>query len=132
MWSPHLGSSASSLQLFLSTFHAILSDFLDGLKAAVFPSRLIPRDAVDCNQPVSSAHGIAQSRILEWVSYFLLQGIFPTPGLNPHVLHLQADFFNFEPPGKPSGILLGHEKNNEIMPFAATRMGLEIITLNDL
>ena len=34
-------------------------------------------DPVDCNSPVSSAHGILQARILEWVAVFL-QGISPT------------------------------------------------------
>ena len=34
--------------------------------------------------PESSVHGILQARILEWVAVpSLLQGIFPTPGLNP-------------------------------------------------
>ena len=31
----------------------------------------------------------------------LLQGIFPTQGSNPHLLHWQADSFPSEPPGKP-------------------------------
>ena len=42
---------------------------------------------MDCSLPGSSAHGIHQARILEWVSRFLLQGIFPTQGLNPDLLH---------------------------------------------
>ena len=36
--------------------------------------------------------------------HFLLQGIFPTQGLNPHLLHLlhwQADSLPVVPPGKP-------------------------------
>ena len=36
--------------------------------------------------------------------YFLLQGIFPTQGLNPHLLHplhWQAGSLQLEPPGKP-------------------------------
>ena len=32
--------------------------------------------------------------------HFLLQGIFPTQGSNPHLLHWQADSFTTEPPGK--------------------------------
>jgi len=39
----------------------------------------------------SVVHGILQARILEWVANFLLQGIFPTQGLNPCLLHCQAD-----------------------------------------
>ena len=33
----------------------------------------------------SSVHGIFQERILEWVAIFLLQGIFPNQGSNPHL-----------------------------------------------
>ena len=36
---------------------------------------------IDCSPPVSSVHGILQARILG--SHSLLQGIFPTQGLNP-------------------------------------------------
>ena len=35
--------------------------------------------------------------------HFLLQGIFPTQGSNPHLLHWQADSLTTEPPGKPCG-----------------------------
>ena len=41
---------------------------------------------MDCSLPGSAAHGILQARILEWVAIFLLQGIFPTQGLNPGLL----------------------------------------------
>jgi len=40
---------------------------------------------MDCNPSGSSVHGILQARILEWVA-ILLQGIFPTQGLNPDLL----------------------------------------------
>ena len=40
--------------------------------------------------PGSSIHGILQARILE-CCHFLLQGIFPTQGLNLCLLHWQAD-----------------------------------------
>ena len=49
---------------------------------------------MDCNPPGSSAHGIFQARILEWVAHSLLQGIFPTQGSNScllRLLHWQAD-----------------------------------------
>ena len=54
--------------------------------------------------PGSSVHGIFQARILEQVSIFLLQGIFPTQGLNPHLLHLlhwQEDSLLLEDLGSP-------------------------------
>ena len=34
------------------------------------------------------------------VCHFLLQGVFPTQGSNPCLLHWQADSFTTEPPGK--------------------------------
>ena len=41
---------------------------------------------MDYSLPGSSVHGILQATTLEWVA--LLQGIFPTQGSNPHLLHL--------------------------------------------
>ena len=35
----------------------------------------------------SAVHGILQARILEWITFTLLQGIFPTQGLNQGLLH---------------------------------------------
>ena len=45
-------------------------------------------DPMDCSPPGSSVHGILQARILEWGCHFLLRGMFPTQGLNPHFLCL--------------------------------------------
>ena len=45
----------------------------------------------DCSPPGSSVRGIFQARIPEWVCQFLLQGIFPTQGLNLCLLHWSAD-----------------------------------------
>ena len=42
---------------------------------------------MDCSPPGSSVRGILQARILEWGWHFLLQGIFPTQGLNPGLPH---------------------------------------------
>ena len=35
--------------------------------------------------------------------HFLLQGIFPTQGLNPHLLHRQVESFPLSHPGSPEG-----------------------------
>ena len=40
-----------------------------------------------CSLPGSSVHGIFQARVLEGGCHFLLQGIFPTQGSNPGLLH---------------------------------------------
>ena len=37
---------------------------------------------------IVSVHSISQASMLEWGCYFLLQGIFLTQGLNPHLLYL--------------------------------------------
>ena len=56
---------------------------------SVAQSRLTFCDPMDCRPPGSSVHGILPARILEWVAIsFLLQGIFPTKGLNSSLLHL--------------------------------------------
>ena len=50
-------------------------------------------DPMDCSLPGSSVHGIFQAIVLECPGnspgncHFLLQGIFPTQGSNPGLLH---------------------------------------------
>ena len=62
-----------------SVFHSLC--------AKLFQSYLTVCKSMDCSLPVSSVHGIFQARILEGKNA-LLQGIFPTQGLNPHPLYL--------------------------------------------
>ena len=60
---------------------------------------------MDHSPPGSSVHGILQARILEWVAIPFSKGIFPTQGLNPHLLcllHWQASSLPLAPRGKPS------------------------------
>ena len=54
---------------------------------------------------MATVHGILQARILEWVCHFLLQGIFPDPGVEPRSPALEADTLTSEPPGKPDARL---------------------------
>ena len=59
---------------------------------------------MDCSPPSSSVHGIFQAWILEQVAICVLQGIFPTQGLNLHLLcllHWQVGSLPLTPPGKP-------------------------------
>ena len=44
-------------------------------------------DPMDCSLPGSSVHGDSSGKNTEVVCRFLLQGIFPTQELNPHLLH---------------------------------------------
>ena len=58
---------------------------------------------MDSSPPGSSVHGILQARILEWVAMPSSRGVFPTQGLNPHlvsVLHCQAGSLPLAPPVK--------------------------------
>ena len=60
---------------------------------------------MDHSPPGSSVHRILQARILEWVAIPFSKGIFPTQGLNPHLLclwHWQASSLPLAPLGKPS------------------------------
>ena len=56
-------------------------------------------DPVDCSPPDSSAHGILQARILEWVA-ISFSGDLSDPGIEPWSLALQADSSPSEPPEK--------------------------------
>ena len=50
------------------------------------------------------AHGILQARILKWVAFFLLQGIFPTQGLNPGLPHCRQTLYRLSHQGSPPHI----------------------------
>ena len=45
------------------------------------------RDPVDCSPPGFSVHGISEGKNTGASCHSLLQGIFPTQGLNPYLLH---------------------------------------------
>ena len=57
-------------------------------------------DATNCSPPGSSVHGISQGRNTGVGCHFLLQGIFPTQGLNRCLLHCRQILYHSEPPGK--------------------------------
>ena len=74
------------------------------VSAKSFQSCLTLCDSMDCSLPDSSVHGIFQARTLDWVAMPSSRGIFPTQGLNPHLLqlqHWQAGSLPLAPPGKP-------------------------------
>ena len=64
-----------------------------------------------CSLPGSSVHGIFQAKKLEWVAIFLLQGIFPTPRLNPGLLHCRQILYRLSSKGSPSQVALVVKKN---------------------
>ena len=51
--------------------------------------------------PGSSVHGILQATILEWVAYFLLQGIFLTQGSNLGLSHCRQILYCLSHQGSP-------------------------------
>ena len=51
-------------------------------------------DPTDCSLSGFSVHGIFLARILKWVCHSLLQGIFPTWGLNPGLLHCRQILYH--------------------------------------
>ena len=63
-------------------------------------------DPMDCSPPGSSVHSILQARNTGVDCHALLQGIFPTQGLNLrllHLLHWQVGSLPPASPGKPQG-----------------------------
>ena len=61
-------------------------------------------DPMDCSPPGSSVHGDSPGKSTGVECHALLQGIFPTRGLNPHLLclpHWQVGSLPLMPPGKP-------------------------------
>ena len=63
-------------------------------------------DPMDCSLPGSSIHRDSPGKNTEVGFHDFLQGIVPTQGSNPcllHILHWQADSWPLVPPGKPVG-----------------------------
>ena len=54
---------------------------------------------MDCNPLGSSAHGISQARILEWVAISFSKGSFPTQGLNPGLPHCRQTLYHLSHQG---------------------------------
>ena len=61
---------------------------------------------MDCSLPGYSVHEISQTRILEWVAISFSRGIFPTQGLNLHLLHQQADSWPLSHQRSPVGLAI--------------------------
>ena len=57
---------------------------------------------MDCSPPVSSVHGISQSRVLEWVAISFSRGSFQLRN-RTHISCIAGGFFTPEPLGKPPG-----------------------------
>ena len=62
---------------------------------------------MDCSPPGSSVHGDSPGKNTGVRCHALLQGIFPTQGSNPGLLHCRRILFPSEPPGKPKNTTVG-------------------------
>ena len=80
------GYQISDMLCYLYTLLVPLPETFPPLTCSVAQSCPTLCKLMDCSPSGSSVHGIILARILEWV-----QEIFPTQGLNPSLLHWQAD-----------------------------------------
>ena len=56
---------------------------------------------MDCSPAGSSVHGVLQARILEGACHALFQGISPTQGSNPGILHSRCILYHLSHQGSP-------------------------------
>ena len=75
----------------------------ESLVAQLCPNLCNP---MGCSPPGSSVHGDFPGKSTGVGCHALLQGIFPTQGMNPGLLDWQVDSLPSEPPG---GTLISHE-----------------------
>ena len=90
-------------------------------RCSVIQSSLTLCDPMD--SPVSSVHGIFPARILEWVAFSFFRGSFPTQGLNPGLLHWQADSLPLCYLGSPRWV------EEMALNFFFTKIILKILTI---
>ena len=115
MHSYHLCLSAIKLSQIVSKCYCLKQSQRMSIKCVCMPEVTLAMSKL-CN-PVDhsplgfSVHGILQARILEQVANFLLQGIFPTQGLNPpllYLLHWWVDSLPLAPPGYTFPVAYSH------------------------
>ena len=61
-------------------------------------------DPMNCSPPGSSVHEIFQAKHTGVCCHFLLQGIFPTQGLNPGLLHCRQILYQLSYKGSPINV----------------------------
>ena len=70
-------------------------------------------DPMDCSLPDSPVHGDSPGKNDGVGCHFLLQGILPTQGSNPHLLHWQGDSLPLAPTGNPLPIIKGRQPESQ-------------------
>ena len=83
-------------------------------------------DPMDCSPPGSSVHGDSLGKNTRVGCYALLQGIFPTQGPNPGLLHCRC-ILPSEPPGKPLKRLLWKERLDVFSDGVTSGSGLSTL-----
>ena len=77
----------------------------NGLKVKVkLLSRVWLCDLMDCSLPGSSVHGVFRAKSSGVVCHFLLQGIFPSQGSNPGLLHCRQTLSRLSHQGRSHNI----------------------------
>ena len=64
-------------------------------------------DPMDCSPPLSSVHGDSPGKNNGVGCHTILQGIFPTQGLNPGLLHCRWILYRLSHGGKPKNTRVG-------------------------
>ena len=93
------------MQLFSSIFRVfyILYHFLVNMyMCSVAQLRPTLCDPMDCSPPGSSVHGDSPGKNIGVGCLALLQGIFPTQGLNPGLLHCRWILYHLSHQGSPN------------------------------
>ena len=93
--------------IYVSCLNLNYGYFLISSAHLVAQSCLTLCDPMDCSPPGSSVHGDSLSKNTGVGCHALLQGIFPTEGIKPRSLALQADSLPDEPPEKPKNTGVG-------------------------
>ena len=81
-------------------------------------------DPVDCSLPVSSVHGIFPGKNTGVGCHFLLQGIFPHPGIEPESPALQALSLSTDLPGKPTWLM--EAKTNKVHTWICSLLSISV------
>ena len=84
-----------------------------------------------CNPMDYTVHGILQARIPEWVD-FPFQGIFPTQGLNPDLLHCRWIIYQLSHKGSPRILEWGPVPSPGYLPDPGIEPGSPALQANSL